>query len=202
MIFKTLLYKDIHTYMHEYTHMYSCMYTRMHICTHTHHTHTHTHTTVYICTHTTVHILHTTAHICTHTHNSAYMYTHTQQRIYVHTHIHTHNSAHVHIPHKSVYTHPHTTVLLIACGACINGPYQIITTAVSIDLVCIYDLTKCGRRDSGLVYKYSLLLQFEIYANIRYTSKGFNSWDVAYFDLSPSLQFCITNPLNEGCSAW
>ena len=173
-----------------------------HLHTHPSHTHTHTHNSVHMYTHNSAHITHNSAYMYTHTQQRIYVHTHTQQRIYVHTHIHTHNSAHVHIPHKSVYTHPHTTVLLIACGACINGPYQIITTAVSIDLVCIYDLTKCGRRDSGLVYKYSLLLQFEIYANIRYTSKGFNSWDVAYFDLSPSLQFCITNPLNEGCSAW
>ena len=35
--------------------------------------------------------------------------------------------------HHSAYTY--TAVLLIVCGACIIGPYRIITTAVSIDLV-------------------------------------------------------------------
>lgn len=133
--------------------------------------HLHTHITQHIC-------IHTQQCIYVHTHNSTYMYTHTtvHRCTRTHAHPHTHNSAQVHIPHKSVYTHPHTTVLLIACGACINGPYQIITTAVSIDLVCIYDLTKCGRWDSGLVYKCALQLQFGICANIRYTSKGFNCY--------------------------
>ena len=132
----------VHNYLHArfscniYTHLHAwnahtnctCINTNTLVDTHMH--------TIQTCTpHTHACTPHT--HTCTHTHTRTRTHTHTHtHNTYTYTqHIHKRVCVCIHAHKTCIYVYTYTTVLLIACGACINGPYQIITSAVSTDLV-------------------------------------------------------------------